>query len=210
MNKYLRDGMTEGFMLESLLMEGENILWKDKPKKSAFVINASAKMMPVAIIWLLFDSFFISSFVKTGGFSQMAFFLVPFFAIHLIPVWIWLSNVFTANKRWKNTEYAITDKRVIIRNGLIGYNYQSVYYTDIANVMLEVGMIDSILKVGDIALLLNAAGAKGGTASILDIKEPQRVYAMLQKTVMDIQADIHYPNALRPDVNPGYNTQYRP
>ena len=24
MNKYLRDGMTEGFMLESLLMEGEN------------------------------------------------------------------------------------------------------------------------------------------------------------------------------------------
>lgn len=25
MNKYLRDGMTEGFMLESLLMEGENI-----------------------------------------------------------------------------------------------------------------------------------------------------------------------------------------
>lgn len=210
MNKYYRDGMTEGFMLESLLMEGENILWKDKPKKSAFIINASAKMMPVAIIWLLFDSFFISSFVKTGGFSQMAFFLVPFFAIHLIPVWIWLSNVLTANKRWKNTEYAITDKRIIIRNGLIGYNYQSVYYTDIANVMLEVGMIDSILKVGDITLLLNAAGAKGGTASILDIKEPQRVYAMLQKTVMDIQADIHYPNALRPDVNPGYNTQYRP
>lgn len=210
MNKYYRDGMEEGFMLESLLMQGETILWKDKPKKSAFIVNASAKMMPVAIIWLLFDSFFISTFVKTGGFSQMAFFLVPFFAIHLIPVWIWLSNVLTANKRWKNTEYAVTDKRVIIRNGLIGYNYQSVYYTDIANVMLEVGMIDSILKVGDIALLLNTGGAKGGTASILDIKEPQKVYAMLQKTVMDIQADIHYPNALRPDVNPGYNTQYRP
>lgn len=210
MNKYYRDGMAEGFMLESLLMQDETILWKDKPKKSAFIVNASAKMMPVAIIWLLFDSFFISSFVKNGGFSQMAFFLVPFFAIHLIPVWIWLSNVLTANKRWKNTEYAVTDKRVIIRNGLIGYNYQSVYYTDIANVMLEVGTIDSMLKVGDIALLLNAGGAKGGTASILDIKEPQEVYTLLQKTVMDIQADIHYPNALRPDVNPGYNTQYRP
>lgn len=210
MNKYYRDGMAEGFMLESLLMQDETILWKDKPKKSAFIVNASAKMMPVAIIWLLFDSFFISSFLKTGAFSQMAFFLVPFFAIHLIPVWIWLSNVLTANKRWKNTEYAVTDKRVIIRNGLIGYNYQSVYYTDIANVMLEVGTIDSMLKVGDIALLLNTGGAKGGTASILDIKEPQEVYTLLQKTVMDIQADIHYPNALRPDVNPGYNTQYRP
>ena len=35
-----------------------------------------------------------------------------------------------------------------------------------------------------------------------------KVYKLVQKTVLDVQTDIEYPNAYRPDSNPGYNTRY--
>lgn len=64
--------------------------------------------------------------------------LVLFFAFHLMPVWIWLGNVLTANKKWKNTKYYVTDKRIIIQTGIIGASYDTIYYKDIKNVSLKV------------------------------------------------------------------------
>ena len=43
----------------------------------------------------------------------------------------------------------------------------------------------------------------------INIEKPHEIYPRLQKIVLDIQTDIEYPNALRPDENPGYNTKYK-
>lgn len=198
--------------IERQLMPDESIIWSGKPKKSAFIINSAVKMMPVALIWLAFDGFFILNFLGTGEqMGGMGIFLVVFFLFHLMPVWIWLKDVITANSRWKNTEYAVTDKRIVMRNGLIGYQYESIYYTDISHVSLRVGAIDRMLGVGDIAVVVDTnTGNNTKCPMILDIEDPQRVFAIVQRTVMDMQTDIHYPNALRPETNPGYRTQYRP
>ncbi len=200
--------------LERMLMPDESIIWKGTPKKSAYVINSSMKMAPFAIIWLLFDGFFIANFIGVGEvLGPMLFMIIPFFALHLMPVWIWLFNMLTASKRWKNTEYAVTNKRVLIRNGFVGYQYDSIYYTDIANVSLRVGVIDKMLGVGDIYLATKGYrvnGSKTSSPVILDVEDPQRVFHMVQSTVLNIQTDIQYPNAYRPDNNPGYNTQYNP
>lgn len=215
MNKYYEGTSYSYEGIENQLMPDESIIWKGSPKKSAFIINSAMGMMPIALLWLAVDGFFIATFIATGAAKHMLFFIIPFFAIHLAPVWVWLGNIFTAKKRWENTSYAVTDKRIVIRNGLIGYEYQSIYYTDIANVSLRVGAVDKMLGVGDIAIYLNAptmygSGKKTRTPMILDVEDPQRVFAIVQQTVMDIQTDIHYPNALRPESNPGYRTQYRP
>lgn len=198
--------------IEGQLMPGETIIWKGQPKKSAFVLNSTMKMAPIAIIWLLFDGFFIATFVGVGIIGEMLGFIIPFFALHLMPVWIWLYNMFTASGRWKNTQYAVTDKRIIMCNGLVGYEFQSVYYKDISNVTLHVGSLDRLLSVGDIIIALNFVleGGTNGYAKLLDLENPEQVYSILQKTILDVQTDIHYPNALRPEENPGYNTQYRP
>ena len=142
-----------------------------------------------------------------GGFlGNMQWFLIGFFALHLFPVWLWLWNVFTALARWKNSEYAITDKRILIRNGLVGSEVQSIFYTDINSLDMRIGVIDRMLNVGDIKIYSSGKN----TSWILDISKVHTVYKNLQKTVMDIQADIHYPNDMRPAENKGYNTQYRP
>ena len=43
-----------------------------------------------------------------------------------------------------------------------------------------------------------------------DLEDAQGVYNRIQKIILDMQTDIEYPNAFRPEYNPGYNTQYRP
>ena len=196
--------------INSMLMPNETILWQGAPEKKAFVLNASLKMLPIAIVWLMFDGFFIINLVG-GGFGGMNLFLIPFFLIHLFPVWIWLGSTLTASARWKNTQYAVTDKRILMRNGLVGYSYKSVYYTEIANVNLRVGFLDKMLGVGDVYLSMEGLNNNGKPvfSAILDVREPEKVFKIIQKAVVDIQADIHYPNALRPEKNPGYNTKYQ-
>lgn len=198
--------------LNDLLMDGEQILWRGKPKKKAFIINKSLFMFPIALIWLLFDGSALAMLSFTGELKNMLWFIIPFFALHLAPVWIWLANTISANKRWKNTEYAVTDKRILLRNGLFGYDFQSITYVEIENVNIRVGLIDRLLKVGDIYIQLSGRGRSNSSqskAAILDIEQPFNVFKMLQKTVLDIQTDIHYPNDLRPSENNGYQTKYR-
>ncbi|HZJ75313.1 MAG TPA: PH domain-containing protein [Clostridia bacterium] len=198
--------------IKGLLLEGEQLLWSGKPKKNAFIINKSVVMMPFALIWFSFDAFFIGTMISTGAIKSMLFFVIPFFALHLMPVWIWLFNMLSANRQWINTEYAVTDKRIIIRGGTVGYNFRNIYYTEINSVDLHVGVIDRMLGVGDI--LINTGGEiasskNKGAPAILDIENSYELFNKIQKIVLDIQSDIHYPNELRPSENRGYNTRYR-
>ncbi len=212
-NKYNAGFMPVESNINGLLMEGEQLLWSGKPKKNAFIINKSVTMMPFALLWFCFDGFFIGTFVKTGAANSMLWFIVPFFAFHLMPVWIWLYNMLSAGRRWQNTEYAVTDKRIMIRDGVVGYSYQNLYYTDINSVNLHVGVIDRMLGVGDIIIDSRIHVASGNNTrgpAILDIENPEEIFRQVQKTILDIQTDIHYPNAMRPGENPGFNTQYKP
>ena len=201
MSKYNVDNNINEININSVLVEGENIIWSGQPKKSAFILNKTLTMLPIALVWLSFDSFFITSAFSSG---DMLWFLIPFFALHLMPVWIWLSNVLTANKRWKNTKYIVTDKRLIIISGFIGIDYQSIYYKDIKNVRLRVNIIDKLLGVGDIYFDLQ----NPGNIAFLDVEDCYQIYPKIQKVILDIQTDIEYPNNLRPESNDGYNTRY--
>lgn len=190
MNKYYRfEGDANNANMEYFMMPDESIIWRGTPNKKAYVINSSVKMAPIALIWLLFDGFFIGTFLFGGAAGSMggtAFLLIPFFALHLMPVWIWLSNMLTASKRWKNTQYVITNKRILLRNGLIGYEFKSILFTDISNVNIRVGVIDKMLHVGDIYITTYGCDHHGGghAAAILDVERPDYVFGVLQQTIM--------------------------
>ncbi len=44
---------------------------------------------------------------------------------------------------------------------------------------------------------------------IIDIENAEQVFKIVQKAILDIQTDIEFPNAYRPNVNQGYQTNYR-
>ena len=70
---------------------------------------------------------------------------------------------------------------------------------------------------GDVTMTCGAggkyttAGSSFGSAfAIQDIPDYQEVFQLVRRMQTDIYADTMYPNALRPENNPGYNTQYQP
>lgn len=191
--------------IEDVIGSDEQILWSGKPKKRAFLINAFTKMLPIALIWLLFDGAFIGLMIGTMDEipASVKIFMTVFFLFHLMPVWIWLSNVLTANRQHENLEYAFTNKRIIIKSGIIGIDFKNVYYSEIDSVNLRVGLVDRIEKVGDIYIK-----SIGGANVLYDLENPYTLTEKLQKIVVDIKTDIQFPNNLRPAENDGYNTKY--
>lgn len=191
--------------IEDVIGSDEQILWSGKPKKRAFLINAFTKMLPIALIWLLFDGAFIGLMIGTMDEipTSVKTFMTVFFLFHLMPVWIWLSNVLTANRQHENLEYAFTNKRIIIKSGIIGIDFKNVYYSEIDSVNLRVGLVDRIEKVGDIYIK-----SIGGANVLYDLENPYTLAEKLQKIVVDIKTDIQFPNNLRPAENDGYSTKY--
>lgn len=205
--KYFYENSMQKNSIEDVLNNDEKVLWQGKPNAKSYIWAAAIKMLPIAIIWLIFDGtfiFFISVGMAQGDIPLAILgFIIPFFLLHLTPVWIWIANTVRAVREVKNLEYAITDRRVIIRSGLIGIDFKFINYTEIDSVNVKVGLIDRIFKVGDI--YINSSVNSG---VLWDVSNPYGIGSALQKVTIDIKSDIQYPNALRPDNNPGYKTKY--
>lgn len=212
MNKY--EQFYESEQTDIILANGEQILWEGKPNKKAFILNSILPMMPIALLWLIFDGFFIATIIFTGAFKEIAFFVIPFFAIHLFPVWKWIGDILSSAVKWEKTRYLVTDKRIVIQSGFISSNVNSIYYKDIDHARLHIGVFDKIFNVGDIIISSNkywerTSNSSSSSFSILDIENPHETYRRIQKIILDIQTDIEYPNDLRPKTNWGYNTIYK-
>ena len=193
--------------VEDILIPGEEVLARLNPHKQTFILESILKGLPIALVWAGFDFFFIFMMIQTGAFNDMGpgfvFGIIAFFAIHLIPVWLYIVNIVKKLAGYKNIEYVLTDKRVIIRSGLIGVDFKFIYYSDIDSINVKVGIFDRLFKVGDLHIKSNTQ-----TAVIEDIKAPYAYSAKIQKIVTDLKTDMAYPNDLRPKTNHGYNTKY--
>lgn len=202
---YFKTNSSDIQTIEEMVGPDEQILWRGKPKKRAYLINAFTKMLPIALIWLLFDGAFIGLMIGTMDEipAPVKIFMAVFFLFHLAPVWIWLSHVLTANRQHENLEYAFTQKRIIIKSGIIGIDFKNIYYSEIDSVNLRVGLVDRIEKVGDIYIK-----SIGGANVLYDLENPYTLTEKLQKIVVDIKTDIQFPNNLRPAENDGYSTKY--
>lgn len=190
------------------MQEDEQLLWTGKPNKKVYILEQFFKMFPIALLWGCVDGLFIGLMVSgmIGGKIplEMIIFMVFFFGIHLMPVWFWLSRVLTAAARIKNIEYGFTNKRIIIKTGVL-INITNIMYSEISAVNLRVGILDRMFHVGDIVIRT----ADGKIEVLEDLKEPYMLTERLQAIVIDIKTDIEFPNDLRPETNSGYKTKYK-
>ena len=193
--------------IKDILDEEESVLLTLKPDRKDYILESFLKGLPIALIWLAFDTFFIIMLITTNAFEQnkwLIFFVIGFFALHLLPVWLYFGGIIKRVGGYKNISYAFTDKRIIIRSGVIGIDFKFAYYSEIESVNVKVGIWDRMFKVGDLYI-------KSPTQTLLleDIKSPYAYASKIQDLVRDLKADINYPNDLRPEENHGYRTKYK-
>lgn len=193
--------------VEDILTEGEKILVSLVPNRKVFMLESFFKGLPLALIWGVFDGIFISFIFQNNLYEQIGPFVVGiifFFLIHLIPVWLYIGNIIKRLAGYKNINYYLTNKRIIVRSGIIGIDYKFLFYPDIATVNVKVGIFDRMFKVGDVYI-------RSATQAICleDIDNPYQYSSRIQQVINDIKSDISFPNDLRPKENHGYNTDYK-
>lgn len=196
--------------LKKLVGDGEKIFYEGKPNKKCFVFESIFNpLLPFALIWAIFDFGLIGGVINTT-FSSSLGFIIPFFIVHLMPVWIYLGGVLMTSRRYKNTYYIVTDTGVYISGGIINKTFNHKPFAELSHVDMHRGFFDQKFNVGDIVISSSNFTREGSSSlTISSISEYQEVYDIVKKLQKDIYADTMYPNDKRPSENHGYNTEYK-
>lgn len=209
-----------GSELELMVGRDENILWRGKPDKKCFILESFFNpMLPVALIWALFDSGFIGTMIFSGAMGQMGkmgWTIILFFAFHLMPVWIYLGGVLMSFRKHRNTEYIVTDRGIYASGGLFSYTCEMKPFTDLSHINIHRGIFDQWLGVGDVVSQCTH-GSTGNSSghgehshgiTICDIRDYQKVFQLIKDLQTDVYSDTMFPNDMRPETNHGYRTKY--
>lgn len=205
--------------LTLLVGKGEKILYAGKPDKKCFIFESIFNpLLPFAIVWGLFDMFFIGAAFSSDKADEAAFFIVPFMALHLMPVWIYLGGALLSFRRYRNTAYIVTDKGIYASGGIFGRTYKSKPFAELSHVDLHRSIFDQWFGVGDIittsaqanpATLNGRRTSTNAGISIDSIANYAEVYKLVKQLQEDIYTDVMYPNDLRPKENHGYKSKYK-
>ena len=204
--------------LTLLVGKGEKILYAGKPDKKCFIFESIFNpLLPFAIVWGLFDMFFIGAAFSSDKADEAAFFIIPFMALHMMPVWLYLGGALLSFRRYRNTAYIVTDKGIYASGGIFARTYKSKPFAELSHVDLHRGVFDQWFGVGDIittSAQANPATMNGRRTStnagisIDSIANYAEVYKLVKQLQEDIYTDVMYPNDLRPKENHGYKSKY--
>ena len=202
--------------LEKVLDQNEKVFWEGTPSFWPFLLSGSLPTTIFGIFWMGFIVIFIIISWNDPGPFRYIVFAMPHF-------WIGLLMLFGPTSYnalvFKHTHYAITDKRVIIQRGWIGRDFEMIDFDQITNAEVNVGFFDKSLGSGNTgSILVSTAGSFAFTRrgavqkpyTMSNIPNPYDVFKFFKKVAHDVKTDIQYPNQLRPDENPGYQTNYDP
>lgn len=168
----------------------ETCVWYGKPQKKCHVLGAVIKMLPFVLLWLAFDSIFIVGMIFGGVADEAPSFIwaiiVPFFAFHLMPVWIWIAGIVKAVAGYKNITYCVTNERIIVKTGLVGTDIRSVLLKEVDSIDLSVSFLDKLCKTGDLKVI-----GKTINLSFTDLINPEEVYTILNNCVMQAKEIIN-------------------
>ena len=137
--------------LTLLIGKDEKILYAGKPDKRCFIFECIFNpLLPFALVWGLFDLFFIGAAFSSDKADEAVFFIVPFMLLHLMPVWLYLGGALLSFRRYRNTAYIVTDKAIYASGGIFGRTYKSKPFAELSHVDLHRGVFDQWFGVGDI------------------------------------------------------------
>ena len=191
---------------ESVKDDNEEILWTGKPKFIPYLITGLGLLTGAAI----FVGIFVV-FTRIGP-KDSAFDTFHWIFI-LFPIGFSLFAFLKKLLAYSNTVYAYTNRRVMMRTGFIGTDFKSIDYDKISDIEVTVNFIERAYNVGTIKFFSGRTETNDGTTTKLydrweAIPNPYEVFKKVKQVSVDIKTDYNYPNALRPDTNPGYNTRY--
>jgi hypothetical protein len=182
-----------------ILQEDEEIIKVLKPNKTRYIYLSGLAFTLFALIPILVMAapfgMLIDAFKEDGAPTPLVIELSifgGFILLTLIAVWVGL------NMSYKKTFYAYTNKRILIRRGVIGVDYATLDYEMIGGLMVNVGFLDRLMKGSDNPGTITFGSAaspviytrNGRTAAYAfrNIDHPYEVYRDLKHMVDEYKA----------------------
>jgi membrane protein YdbS with pleckstrin-like domain len=177
------------------LRTGENVLWSGKPVKTPFIIPGLATVL-FGLLFLGFSIFWMWGATSAGAPLVFTLFELPFI---LMGLGLTVGPTIWQLMRYRNTEYMITDQRMITQTGAIGLDTRFVDLDKVQEVYVQVGFIDKMLGTGSIFAVtagqvyvdMGGAGCGWGgprmRPSLAALKEPYEVQKLLQEAIVKVR-----------------------
>lgn len=193
----------EASLFKTILDENEEVLWADKPQHIPYLASGLLFLI-IGCLWGAMD-FLILTSAKKGNAGPVGL----FFFIHAMPFHLSVLNMLRLILSYKNVHYAITNRRILLRSGLFGIGYEAIDYDKVRDIQVTIGPLEALAKSGSILLNTGQTSNRGIVWNrMVAIEEPYEVFKKIKEVSMNIKSDLNYPNALRPESNPGYPTKY--
>lgn len=197
--------------LKAIVGPNETVLYAGKPNRKCYLFESIFNpMLPFAVLWAIID-FGIMGTAFGRVPREISTFMIGFMIFHLMPVWIYLGGVLFTFRRYKNTAYVVTDRAIYISGGILNRTILTKPFAEMSHIDLHRGVFDQVFGVGDVIVSSNQLMPDGKNTPIRlsSIENYIEVYNLIKKLQTDIYTDMMYPNAKRPEENPGYNTKYK-
>lgn len=203
-NYYGLSGVMMDSTVKSILEQDETVLWQGKQDFTPTIIQAIV-IFGLIIAFGALPSFLMEN-LKGGTcringqirpvedciklFQNISY--IMFVLGALIPVITYF--------RYRVTKYVISNKRVILKTGLIGADIRSVYYDKIRTAYVNVGPIGNFFGTGSIKIDTGRMtranrNRKIHYDKISNIKKPYGVYKILQETISNYKETLHAEGA---------------
>ena len=192
---------------DSVKDDDEEIIWTGKPKFIPYlatgIISGLGVFLFIGVYYMMTKN--VKNEDGTTGNFQIWFAALPIAFV----LWEFLRKLLS----FGNTSYAYSNKRVMMRTGFIGTDFKSIDYDKISDIEVTVNFIERAFSVGTIKFFSGRTQTDDGrTTKLYDqweaIEHPYEVFKKVKQISVDIKTDFNYPNALRPESNPGYKTKY--
>ena len=164
----------------------ERIVFKTKPNKKAHIWESILKNIGFVLIWMAIDvAALVFSFVNNNVEWTFRIMILAFLALHMFPVWLWVAGIVRSVKQAQNAEYALTEKRIIIKSGKLAHDFRVIYYKDIVKIDMKRGRLDKMCGVADIYIRTNTE-----SVALPNIAEVEDVWKQLSILVAQENPDI--------------------
>jgi membrane protein YdbS with pleckstrin-like domain len=165
------------------LERDEKVIWQGKPEYWPFLLSGAGAGGAISgLLFLGFSLFWTTTAALSGAplafiLFGSVFMLIGLFIVFGSPISQWM--------RYKNTEYVITDHRIITQTGAIGLDTRYIQNEWIREVYVNVSILDRIFGTGSVMVStasgMIGAGPNAMRPSMSSLKDPYAV----QKIIWD-------------------------
>jgi membrane protein YdbS with pleckstrin-like domain len=171
------------------LQPDEKVLWSGKPVLIPFIFSGLIVIPVIGIVWLIFATFFVLSALSMGA-NIFPFVFFSLFVL-LMGLGIIMGPLLVELLRYKNTEYMITDQRIIAQTGAIGIDTRFVELNKIQEVYVTVGWLDKLYGTGSIVAVTAGFVPVGAPSpynplvrpALKAVSQPYEVQKLLQEAI---------------------------